>query len=435
MDTVVERANEYRVGRPQSILILIVLTLLYTMSFADRSILSVVLEPMKVSLGLTDTELGVIQSIFSVGIAVLTIPASILVERWSRRWMIGFMAIIWSLATLATGLSTRFIHLIIARFCVGIGEAGYNPGSTGWLSLIFSKERRGRVLSIFGIGASLGTIIGLIVGGIIVTRTGDWRSPFYIFAVPGIILGAITFFFKDYATVKDKGEYALNKTYLREWIGVLKIKSVLFNTLGMTCWGLFYFTFIGWLPALIMRVYSLDSAKSGAIVGIAALLSIVGMPFGGWIADIWQRRNKAGRAYMMALLQLFNMILTGALLFALYGPLNIFIIVLTTQMIIVMMIPPMSTSINTDIIPVKHRISGHSLVILIGYLVGAALGPWLVGLISDSLGGGAEGLKSGFLYIYPVLLLAIIFHFINARKYYAEDCARCSDQVFEEEKK
>jgi len=435
MGTIVDSGNKYRVGKVQSIFLLVVLTLLYTMSFADRSILSVVLEPMKTALGLTDTELGVIQSMFSIGMAILTIPASFFVERWSRRWSIGIMAILWSLATLSTGFATKFVHLIIVRFLVGVGEAGYNPGSTGWLSLVFSKERRGRVLSIFGIGAALGTILGLVIGGIIVTRTGDWRAPFFVFAVPGIILGIITFFFKDYATVKEKGEHALDKQHLSEWIGILKIKSVLFNTLGMTFWGLFYVTFLGWLPALMMRVYGLDSAQAGTIVGVAAILAVVGIPFGGWIADIWQRRHKAGRAYMMTVLQLLNVILTGVLLFALGGPLQIFIIILVAQTVIVTMIAPMSTAISTDIIPVKHRITGHSLTILIGYLSGAALGPWLVGLISDAFGGGSEGLKIGFLFIYPALLLAVIFHFVNARKYYAIDCARCSDQVFEDVKK
>ena len=195
----------YQVGKAQGVLLLIVLALLYLLSYADRQVFSVALQPMKAALGFSDTDLGILQSVFNIGFGVLAIPGAILVDRWSRRKMIGIMAILWSIATLATGLCRNFTQILIPRSLVGIGEAGYLPGGVSWLSVVFSKERRARILNIFAIGATLGVIIGSVVGGMIITRTHDWSSPFWIFAIPGVILGIAVFFFKDYATAKQKG--------------------------------------------------------------------------------------------------------------------------------------------------------------------------------------------------------------------------------------
>jgi MFS family permease len=135
-----EEKTKYQVGGRGAVFVLIVLFLLYILNFADRAIMAIALEPMKKALDLTDAQVGTTQSIFFLGVGLLMIPGAIFVERWSRRKTLGWMAIIWSLATLATGLGTRLWHLLAARFVVGVGEAGYNPGGTSWLSLAFSKR-------------------------------------------------------------------------------------------------------------------------------------------------------------------------------------------------------------------------------------------------------------------------------------------------------
>src|SRR5512137_1371351 len=119
-----EDKQKYQVGGRGAVLVLIVLFLLYVLNFADRALMAIVVEPMKAALGFNDAQIGATQSIFLLGVALLMIPGSVLVERWSRRKMLGLMAIVWSAATLVTGLGTKFWHLLGARFSVGIGEAG-----------------------------------------------------------------------------------------------------------------------------------------------------------------------------------------------------------------------------------------------------------------------------------------------------------------------
>ncbi|MFA5079258.1 MAG: MFS transporter [Dehalococcoidia bacterium] len=177
-----------------------------------------------------------------------------------------------------------------------------------------------------------------------------------------------------------------------------------------------------------MRGYNMDAAQAGAISGAAFLLTLISSPLAGWLADTWQKRNKTGRAYMMVIMQALNLILTCALLVAFGGPLPIFIVILAIQSFVVCMNPALITTLNTDVIPIKFRATGYGLAYTFYYFVGMALGPWIVGLISDASGGGAIGLKNGFLLTLPALALAVIFFIINS-KYYAADSERCSDQV------
>ncbi|MDD5398330.1 MAG: MFS transporter [Dehalococcoidia bacterium] len=181
----------------------------------------------------------------------------------------------------------------------------------------------------------------------------------------------------------------------------------------------------------MMRGYNMDAGQAGAISGAAFLLTLISSPLGGWLADKWQKHNRSGRAYLMVVMQALNLILTGALLFAFGGPLSIFIIILVVQSFVVCMNPPLITTLTTDVIPIKFRATGYGLAYTFYYFVGMSLGPWLVGLISDASGGGATGLKNGFLLTLPALALAVIFFIINS-KYYATDSERCSDQVLAE---
>lgn len=430
MESSVPAKQKYQLGRTQGWLLLTVLTLLYLLSYADRSVLSAVLQPMKVALNLSDTELGIVQSVFNIGVAILAIPMSFIVDRWSRRKSLGLMAIVWSLATFATGLASKFVHLLFARSIVGVGEAGYTVGGVGWLSVVFPRNRKGLVNGIFGIGAVLGTVGGLVLAGFIATKTGDWRTPFLYFAIPGILLSIPVFFFKDYASAKNQNEGIFNKKYFADWIKLFKSKSYTLTVIASTLFGFFYFTYLGFIPALLMRSYGIDAGQATLIVGGSALLALIGAPLGGWLADKWLAHNRGARPLVMAILLLVFFLSAGATFLMLGVAMPVIIAFMMITGLATSIIGPVSQSIFTDILPLSHRVTGNGLLVLIMYL-GSALGPWVVGLISDAYGGGAIGLKNGLLSIVPALLLSCIAWFVSTR-YYVEDSARISDEAFAE---
>jgi MFS family permease len=426
-----EEKEKYKVGGRGSLFVLIVLFLLYVLNLADRSIMAIVLQPMKEALQLTDAQVGATQSIFLLGVGLLMIPGSIFVERWSRRKTLGVMAIIWSLATFATGLGTKFWHLMTARFMVGIGEAGYNPGGTAWLSLAFSKEVRGRILGFFQSATQIGMALGLIIGGLLVTQTGDWRMPFYIFAIPGVILGILTFFLPDYKTIREKGEGVVNRRFFSEIVGLFKIKTYTFNVIAQSFYAFVTMTLIGWLPALLMRSYSLDAFQAGTINGLTGLIVIISAPLGGFLGDRWQRKKVGGRAYFLVVAMLLYSIAGILMIVSTGGPLTIYIVMALITSFCSGLVLPGLFAVWTDVLPAKHRTTGIGMGTMISLILGAVPGPLFLGSVSDAFGGGASGLRGGFLCLMPMALVATLMYFFMSR-YYPADSANISDEVFAE---
>lgn len=173
--------------------VLTVCFLLYMINCMDRQVLSAVLEPMKLDLGLTDTQVGLIQTLFLLSIALLAFPVSYLVDRWSRRKAIGIMAVVWSVFTFMTGLGKSFWGVIIPRSLVGAGEAGFSAGGTAMIAAVYPREARAKAMGIFNAAIPLGAGLGVMLGGYISVHFGGWRSPFFVFAIPGLIFGLTAF--------------------------------------------------------------------------------------------------------------------------------------------------------------------------------------------------------------------------------------------------
>ncbi|MFA5065650.1 MAG: MFS transporter [Dehalococcoidia bacterium] len=421
----------YSITNGQKASILIVMLFLLMINYADRAILSVTLQQIKVDLALTDVQLGAIQTSFQIMVGLLTIPLGWFIDRWSRRKLAAIMALLWSVTTFLTGVCQNFISLLFVRAAVGLGEDGFTTLGGGWLSLAFSKAKRSMVAGIFGLGGTAGTALGMIVGGMIVTATGMWQMPFFIFAIPGIIFGIWAFFLKDFRSVRKEGESAFNKEYFTGWLGVFKIPSFLLTAFGHMCFGMMTFTWAGWLPAFMMRSYDISAAQAGSIVGAAALMGILGALAFGFATDAWYRKNKNARIYMMTLAQFVFACMTGAAIYFMGSiPISAITIILFVSMFAVGGATSMIFAVTMDVTPVSHRFSAYGAFATIVFL-GGAIGPSIVGAISDAVGGGAPGIRMGFLWLLPASFIAVILYGIEWI-YYRRDSQKVTDDVLAE---
>jgi MFS family permease len=399
-------------------------------NFMDRQVLSAVLEPMKIDLGLTDTQAGILQTAFFLSMALLAIPASYLVDRWSRRKTMSLIAIIWSAFTYITGWGRSFIGVLLPRIMVGVGEAGYPAASTAMLGSVYPQKSRSRVLGIFNVAIPLGSAMGAMLGGYLSANYGGWRTPFFVFAVPGIILGILAFFLKDYKTVAMTDERG-KKTSFGSTVALLfKIPTLRWVYLGYAMHMAMTFAFAAWGAAFIMRAQGVSEAQAGMILGLTALAAIIGTPIGGVIADLWQKKNRKGRTYTPILASFAAAVfLFLAFMLDLEGP-GLALIALHGVFAVVGI--PAVNSISQDVVSAGLKGIAWGMAGVIMMIFGAAWSPSAVGVISDALGGGAWGLKAAMMILCLLGFIAC-FCFWRGSKHYPEDMEKVQGFVLEAE--
>jgi MFS family permease len=407
-------AKAYKTGGWSAHYNLIVCTLLYAINYMDRQVFSVILQPMKIELGLTDAECGLASTVLILGMAFFSFPIAHLVDRWSRRKSISLMALLWSAFTYLTGRAANFASLLLFRTFVGLGEAGFVPGGTAMVSASYDKEKRGRALGIFHIAIPLGAAAGVMLGGTISAKFG-WRTPFYYFAVPGVILSILAFFMKDYKTVEVAEALTGVKGLFAALGKVLKVPTMkwFYPALGVSVFMLV--TVLIWLPSLIMRVLSVSEAKAGLLAGGIGLVAIVGAPLGGLLSDYWSKKSPRGRMYVPALASLMASVLIIIVILTKFSAVGIVLALIYG--IAAAMVVPAFAIVSQELVPLAHRGLSMGLAVLAQYLFGGAWGPWLIGWISDLLGGGADGLSLAVTLSAIMGVLGGIFFLLAARTY------------------
>lgn len=421
--------KEFTVSRFSAYYILIVCCLLYMVNYMDRQVFAVAVEPMKLELGLSDSQMGVIQTCFLMGMALFAFPAAYMVDRWSRRKAIGLMAVLWSAFTFITGLGKSFTSVLVPRVLVGVGEAGFASGGTPLIAAAFPQEKRSRVMGIFNLAIPLGSGLGMILGGSI-AKTYGWRVPFYAFAVPGLILGMLALFMKDYKTVRHLDGTGRRIGFFTAAASLFRIPTLKWLYFGFAMQNVMAFSFLSWAPAYVMRVQGVDAAKAGMTVGIIGLMAIFGSILGGIWADLWQKKSERGRMLTCAT----GLIIASALYS--FSVINEFTgigftIGIVFGIFLVVGIPATS-AISQDVVPPSLKGVSWGMNVFCMYVLGGGWGPMAVGAISDAVGGGAHGLKVGLLFSTLGGIAGALCYLMGSR-HYAADMEKVRGLVMEAE--
>jgi MFS family permease len=426
-----DKGTEYRKGGASAWFTLIVCSLLYVLCLMDRQVLSTVLEPLKKDLVLSDSEVGMLLSIVVISLALFAIPTGVLVDRWSRKKSIGVMAIIWSAATFMTALGQNLLGVIIPRSVVGIGESGFTTGAGAMITASFPDTMRSRAMAIFYMCSPIGIVLGSVLGGYLSANYGGWRVPFYIFAVPGILLGIMVFFVKDYKSVQP--DESMGKGFWQNTVYLLKIPSLKWAYIST---GLFTFVIYGilfWAAAFLMRAMQIKEDSAGLFVGGLAIMGVLGTLAGGVISDIWYKKNPGGRVLVGVIgaplgaiavvigtwLVLSGQYVVGLILMGIYA------------FAMQLYIPGIMTAIQEVVHPGTKGLA-QSMNVLILFAM-AAPATAIVGAISDALGGGASGLGYGLMLLAPVALLTIPC-LLKCASHYPRDMDKVKHMVLEADK-
>src|SRR5213078_5045417 len=166
------------------------LMLIYVVNFVDRQVVSILAEPIKRDLHLADWQLGLMTGLaFAVLYTVLGLPIARVAERGDRPWIIAASVAVWSAFTAVSGMAQTFAQLVLARIGVGVGEAGCTPPALSLIADTVPREQRASAVSIYMLGAPVGSLLGLALGGLIADAFG-WRMAFVLVGLPGLVLAA-----------------------------------------------------------------------------------------------------------------------------------------------------------------------------------------------------------------------------------------------------
>lgn len=369
--------------------LVVVLLALNALNFADRAILSVLAQPIKEDLKLTDSELGILQGLgFAILYSILGLPIGWLAERVSRKNLIAVCVTVWSAMTAACGLAGSFTSLLLGRIGVGIGEAGFQPPASSLVSDHFRANRRASIMAIILLGSPIGFLIGQSVGGI-VAATWNWRVAFYVLGIPGLLAALITWMtLREPPRGLAEGAITSEKApSLRQVFATLWAKPAFRHLLaGFTLSGFAMNAVAQFVLPFYLRGFGLPLATVGVVFGAIAFSSNgLGMLVGGFGFDRMSRHDLRWPLWGPAIMLVTAVPLYFGAFSAASAAASLTFIWFANFSLATYLAPSSATMQN--LIGPRMRAMTSAIVAMVAGLLGAGLGPTLLGMASDHYAG------------------------------------------------
>ena len=410
-----------------------VLTAAYVLSFLDRQLLSLLAGPIKQSMSLSDSALGLLMGpFFAVFYVVLGIPAGILADRRSRRTIITAGITLWCLMTALCGLARNYGQLAAARVGVGVGEATLTPSAYSLISDYFPRERRSQAIGVFMMGISAGMGLAYLIGGKtvayleglsrvnlpVVGELEPWQSAFVIVGLAGLIVAVLVLTVAGPVRQERVAGQSSSFSALRRYVRSRKAGyACLFFSMSVS-------TVIGyawlWLPVAFTRVWGWTVGEMSLGYGIILLLfGPLGSIFGGWLASYWYRAGQRDGAFRAAVIALLAMVLTGAAVPLMpNGYLALAVMVPST--FAGAMASGAGASALVTIAPARFRAQLSAWYLLTLSLMGLFVGPTVVGVLNDHVFVAPDGVRYSLVCVSGVLGGLLLFVATRAKDSYVE---------------
>lgn len=372
--------------------VLAILTIAQTCHGIDRAIIGLVLKPVGEEFDLSGEQLGILAGLaYGIPFAIAALPFGYAVDRLNRKNLMTLALSGWSAATALCGAATGFGTMLLGRAAVGVAEAGGSPTGMSLLSDYFGTDKRATAIGIWYLSSGIGTALAFFVGGWIVEIYG-WRWAFVAAGIPGLMLAPVLFLTirEPKRGQQDEPSNTASGPFAQRTRELLGRPGIFLCIAAITCIATGIYGMSTWLATFLIDSHQLAISSAGMVVAMSyGILGSVGNLIAGWGAD----RLNAMRGGFDPALTAF----VGAVIPFLTAVTGLFAVgVEDTALAIVLILAAgfFSASYNGPIYAVIVTIAGPQLrglavsfVQLSANLIGVGLGAWLIGKVSDVVGG------------------------------------------------
>lgn len=394
--------------------------------YMSRQVLSAVFPFLKSEWSLADSQLASLTSIVALMVGLLTLPLSLLADRWGRVRSLVLMAVLWSVATLLCAVASNYEQMLGARFLVGVGEAAYGSVGIALVLSVFAPRLHATLSGAFMAGGSFGSVVGVALGGVIAVNL-SWRWSFAAMAVFGLILVAL---FRCLVSERTLARYsvddAADTNVAAAPDGFRAPVSSLFTNPAVLCayagGGLQMFTaavLLSWTPSFFNRYYGLAPGKAAVAAAIVVLLVGSGMVVCGVITDRVGRLDIA-RKWTTAIVYCAISLVSLTAAFRLDAG--------TAQLVLLGIGAFFSAGSSgptaamvANLTHSSVRASAMGTLTVANNLLGLALGPFVIGILADRLG------LLGALQLSPLVYVVAVVALIAGKRLYPAGLRRFAE--------
>jgi MFS family permease len=360
---------------------LAVLVAINVLNFYDRQVAGAVVEPVRKEFHLSDTQIGGLNTAFTLLYGLVGLPLGFLADKISRKKLLAIGITVWALLTASARWINSYSFLVISRLGVGVGEATAAPTATSWIGDLFPAERRSKPLALFMLGVPVGGALSFFFSGPIAQKLG-WRAAMLVAAAPALLLIPMLLMLHEpkrgasekHALPADAGSIWAVLSVPTFWWIALSGALVNFNLYAV---GTFF-------PAFFSRIHHMSVGRAGVTTGI---IYAVGGILGGSCAGIWGdrivKRNRSGRMKIAAIAALLAVPLSYFGIHQGIGSIAVALPLLTIAYGLLNMYYGLVYASIQDIVAPALRGTSMAIYFLVMYLGGASWGTVIIGKMSD----------------------------------------------------
>lgn len=414
--------------------ILALLFVANTFNFYDRTIPAIVAEPLKLEFSMSDTKLGLLTGAFTIVYAIAGLPLGRLADKMSRGKIMGTGFAAWSLLTAATGAAWNFGSLMLIRLGVGVGEASYAPAANSMIADLFPAKKRARAFGVFQLGLPVGLILAYFTVGSLAEAFDSWRAPFFLAAVPGLLLALCFFVLREPKRGASEAVQVLNtEPVSHPFKRILSKPTMWWLILAGIGANIASYSVNSFSVPLFMRYFGMDLTPASIMVGmVVGVTGLVGLLGGGWVADRALARSVRARA------------LVGAFALLVGAPLTWFALRVGPDSVVVFA-AVFGIGWLLQYLYFTSAYPAVAIFFAAFYVLGGATGPLIAGALSDHFAkdagtpiagwegadwAAAYGLRESLTIIVPVaLLIGAVGLFLAAKTIIKDNAAMKAEEA------